>query len=150
MQKTPVFLLAIPCLALGMLALANCGGKPDSDSVQTPPAAAPTSSELDIKDTKVGTGAEALTGSRVSVHYTGTLLDGKKFDSSKDRGQPFTFTIGAGQVIKGWDQGVHGMKVGGVRELIIPPHLAYGERGAGGVIGPNATLKFEIELLGVE
>lgn len=101
------------------------------------------------EDTKVGTGAEAVTGSTVSVHYTGWLTDGTKFDSSKDRGQPFSFQIGSGQVIKGWDQGVTGMKVGGIRKLTIPPELGYGARGAGGVIPPNATLVFEVELLGV-
>jgi FKBP-type peptidyl-prolyl cis-trans isomerase len=103
--------------------------------------------ELVIEDLRVGNGAEATAGQTVSVHYTGTLTDGKKFDSSHDRGQPFKFKLGAGQVIKGWDQGVAGMKIGGVRKLTIPPHLGYGARGAGGVIGPNATLLFEVELL---
>ncbi|HTS18178.1 MAG TPA: FKBP-type peptidyl-prolyl cis-trans isomerase [Verrucomicrobiae bacterium] len=112
-----------------------------------PPTAAVT--ELKIEDTKVGTGDEAVTGKNVTVHYTGWLTDGTKFDSSKDHGQPFTFQLGAGQVIKGWDQGVVGMKVGGVRRLTIPPSLGYGENGAGGVIPPNATLVFEVELLGV-
>ena len=106
--------------------------------------------ELKKEDTKVGTGAEAVTGKSVSVHYTGWLTDGTKFDSSKDRGQPFSFQLGAGQVIKGWDQGVVGMKVGGIRKLTIPPELGYGARGAGGVIPPNATLVFEVELLGVQ
>lgn len=105
--------------------------------------------ELKIEDTKVGTGDEAVAGKSVMVHYTGWLTDGTKFDSSKDRGQPFSFQIGSGQVIKGWDQGVTGMKVGGVRKLTIPPELGYGARGAGGVIPPNATLVFEVELLGV-
>jgi len=107
-------------------------------------------------DTKVvtkilaeGDGARAVRHSRVSVHYTGWLKDGTKFDSSVDRGKPFEFTLGAGQVIPGWDQGVEGMKVGGKRELIIPPDLAYGKKGAGGVIPPEATLKFEIALLSV-
>ena len=105
--------------------------------------------ELKIEDSKVGTGAEAVTGKSVTVHYTGRLTDGTKFDSSKDRNQPFVFQLGGGQVIKGWDQGVVGMKVGGVRKLTIPPSLGYGDRGAGGVIPPNATLVFEVELLGV-
>ena len=105
--------------------------------------------ELIKEDTKVGTGDEAVAGKGVSVHYTGWLTDGTKFDSSKDRGTPFSFTIGSGQVIKGWDQGVTGMKVGGIRKLTIPPELGYGARGAGGVIPPNATLVFEVELLGV-
>ncbi|WP_342376888.1 FKBP-type peptidyl-prolyl cis-trans isomerase [Myxococcus stipitatus] len=104
---------------------------------------------LKIEDSKVGTGDEAKAGHTVSVHYVGTLTDGKKFDSSRDRGQPFSFKLGAGQVIQGWDQGVAGMKVGGVRKLTIPPDLGYGARGAGGVIPPNATLVFEVELLGV-
>jgi len=102
-----------------------------------------------MEDSKVGDGAVAEAGKQVSVHYTGWLTDGTKFDSSKDRGQPFTFQLGAGQVIKGWDQGVAGMKVGGVRKLTIPASLGYGASGAGGVIPPNATLVFEVELLGV-
>jgi len=106
--------------------------------------------ELQIEDIRVGTGAEAKAGQTVSVHYVGTLYDGgKKFDSSRDRGDHFKFPLGAGRVIKGWDQGVAGMKVGGLRKLTIPPHLGYGAAGAGGVIGPNATLVFEVELFGV-
>ncbi len=102
-------------------------------------------------DIKQGTGTEATTGKKVRVHYTGWLKDsGKKFDSSLDRGEPFTFTLGAGQVIKGWDEGVKGMKVGGKRRLEIPSDMAYGSRGAGGVIPPNATLIFDVELLGVQ
>ena len=104
---------------------------------------------LKIEDLEVGTGAKALPGKKVSVHYTGWLTDGKKFDSSVDRGRPFDFKLGAGQVIQGWDQGVAGMKVGGKRKLTIPPELGYGARGAGGVIPPNATLLFEVELLGI-
>jgi FKBP-type peptidyl-prolyl cis-trans isomerase len=108
-----------------------------------------TSSGLQYIDLKVGTGATAQAGQTVSVHYTGWLENGKKFDSSVDRGQPFSFPLGAGRVIKGWDEGVKGMKVGGKRKLIIPSNLGYGARGAGGVIPPNATLIFEVELLGL-
>lgn len=113
-----------------------------------------TPSGLQYVDLTVGNGDVAKAGDQVSVHYTGWLQKpdgnkGQKFDSSKDRGQPFQFALGQGQVIKGWDEGVQGMKIGGVRELIIPPALGYGQRGAGGVIPPNATLIFEVELLGV-
>ncbi len=107
------------------------------------------SDELQIQDIRVGDGAEAKAGHSVSVHYVGTLTTGNKFDSSRDRGRPFDFKLGAGQVIKGWDQGVAGMKIGGLRKLTIPPHLGYGAQGAGGVIPPNATLVFEVELLGL-
>ena len=113
-------------------------------------------STLESVDTTVGSGAEAVAGQRVRVHYTGWLYDpmasnnrGKKFDSSKDRGQPFSFGLGGGEVIRGWDEGVQGMKVGGTRVLTIPPEMGYGARGAGGVIPPNATLVFEVELLAV-
>ena len=105
--------------------------------------------KLQVEDMVVGTGAEAIKGKLVSVHYTGWLTEGKKFDSSKDRGQPFQFPLGRGHVIPGWDQGVEGMKVGGKRKLTIPPELGYGAQGAGGVIPANATLVFEVELLGV-
>ncbi len=114
------------------------------------------SDTLKIEDIVVGTGAEATAGKNVTVHYTGWLYDptqpnnrGKKFDSSKDRNDPFRFALGAGQVIRGWDEGFAGMKIGGKRVLIIPPAMGYGARGAGGAIPPNATLVFEVELLGV-
>jgi FKBP-type peptidyl-prolyl cis-trans isomerase len=108
-----------------------------------------TPSGLKYVDQTVGTGDVAAVGKNVSVHYTGWLENGKKFDSSVDRGQPFSFPLGAGRVIKGWDEGVQGMKVGGKRKLTIPSDLGYGSRGAGGVIPPNATLIFDVELLGV-
>jgi len=148
-------------LAAGALALLSLTPGPAagaSDSQAAPAAAAPaataaqekivtTASGLKYEDLTVGEGAEAKSGDRVEVHYTGWLENGTKFDSSVDRGKPFPFPLGAGRVIKGWDQGVAGMKVGGKRKLIIPPALGYGERGAGGVIPPNATLIFEVELL---
>lgn len=113
-----------------------------------------TPSGLQYEDTVVGNGEEARSGQYATVHYTGWLFEngeqGEKFDSSKDRGDPFEFALGAGMVIRGWDEGVQGMKIGGTRVLIIPPELGYGARGAGGVIPPNATLKFEVELLAAE
>ncbi len=112
-----------------------------------------TPSGLQYEDTTVGDGATAQAGQHVTVHYTGWLyqdgVQGAKFDSSKDRRDPFQFALGAGMVIRGWDEGVAGMKVGGARTLIIPPGLGYGARGAGGVIPPNATLKFDVELLAI-
>lgn len=108
-----------------------------------------TASGLQYVDLVVGTGDAAVAGKTATVHYTGWLTNGKKFDSSVDRGQPFSFPLGAGRVIKGWDEGVQGMKVGGKRKLTIPSDLGYGARGAGGVIPPNATLVFDVELLGV-
>ena len=109
-----------------------------------------TSSGLQYDDLLVGQGAVAQSGQLVSVHYTGCLTDGRKFDSSLDRGDPFSFHLGQGQVIAGWDEGVQGMQIGGKRKLTIPPDLGYGRYGAGGVIPPDATLVFEVELLGVE
>lgn len=112
-----------------------------------------TPSGLQFEDTVVGAGDEARAGQHVTVHYTGWLYEngqaGRKFDSSKDRNDPFVFPLGAGHVIRGWDEGVQGMKVGGTRRLVIPADLGYGARGAGGVIPPNATLLFEVELLSV-
>jgi len=134
-------------------ALAFIAGGTSSALAQTGKAMT-TPSGLQITDTKVGTGATPKTGQTCVMHYTGWLYEngqkGKKFDSSVDRGEPFEFPIGAGRVIKGWDEGVATMKVGGKRTLIIPPELGYGARGAGGVIPPNATLIFDVELLGLK
>ncbi len=105
--------------------------------------------ELEIEDQIIGDGEEAVAGQTVEVHYTGWLTDGAKFDSSHDRNETFSFKLGGGQVIAGWDQGVAGMKIGGARKLTIPPEMGYGERGAGGVIPPNATLVFKVELIGL-
>ncbi len=122
--------------------------KPVPTTTKTKQAMITTSSGLQYVDTVAGTGAAPTKGQTVTVHYTGTLQDGKKFDSSRDRGQPFQFKIGVGQVIKGWDEGVGTMKVGGRRQLVIPPALGYGARGIG-PIPPNSTLLFDVELLGV-
>jgi FKBP-type peptidyl-prolyl cis-trans isomerase len=112
--------------------------------------AQPAAADLEITDLVVGTGAIAETGKSVTVHYRGTLKDGTEFDSSRKHGAPFSFSLGAGEVIAGWDKGVKGMKVGGKRKLVVPPGMAYGEQGTGGVIPPNATLTFEVELLDVK
>jgi peptidylprolyl isomerase len=150
-------------VALTLMGVAGCTKKEDTATTAESTSTATTSTtasevavapaaggELKMEDVKVGTGKEAVAGKRVTVHYTGTLTDGKKFDSSLDRKQPFSFNLGKGEVIQGWDQGVAGMKEGGKRKLTIPSHLGYGERGAGSVIPPNATLLFDVELLKVE
>ena len=137
-----------------LLALVLFAAAATPASAQTQGKTMTTASGLQIADTKVGTGAQPQTGQTCIMHYNGWLYDngtkGAKFDSSLDRGEPFEFAIGQGQVIKGWDEGVATMKVGGKRTLIIPPQLGYGARGAGGVIPPNATLIFDVELLGVK
>jgi FKBP-type peptidyl-prolyl cis-trans isomerase len=123
---------------------------PNKPAAAAPGAPAANVTELQKVDLVVGNGAEAVKGKRVTVHYTGTLTDGSKFDSSVDRGDPFKFNLGAGMVIKGWDEGVAGMKVGGKRKLTIPYQMAYGEEGRPPKIPPKATLIFDVELLGVE
>jgi FKBP-type peptidyl-prolyl cis-trans isomerase FkpA len=129
---------------------APLGVDPTAGSTSTAPSKTPKPAGLQIKDTKVGKGVAAKAGDTVTVDYTGWLMDGTKFDSSVDRNQPFQFTLGNGDVIKGWDLGVVGMKVGGTRQLIIPPSLAYGEEGVTGTIPVNATLKFQVKLLAIQ
>jgi FKBP-type peptidyl-prolyl cis-trans isomerase FkpA len=152
--RTFTFICALTLLPL----VAACSGDDSGSDEAQPPAMSDSGiTTLQQTDTKPGSGAEARAGMTVRVHYTGWLYDaaapdkrGKKFDSSKDGGMPFDFPLGAGQVIEGWDKGVAGMKVGGTRVLTIPPAMGYGSRGAGGVIPPNATLLFEVELLDVK
>ena len=148
MKKTAWLIAAVAAIALSTLPAAADEKKGGEPKMQKSP------SGLQWEDVKVGTGASPKTGQTCVMHYTGWLWEdgakGKKFDSSVDRGQPFEFPLGQGRVIKGWDEGVATMKVGGKRNLLIPPQLGYGARGAGGVIPPNATLFFEVELLGVK
>ena len=151
MEKKYLFVIVfLAVLAIGGGIYVFATKQPVAPSDNITPTATQEMEELKIEDITVGTGAEAVAGKNVTVHYTGTLTDGTKFDSSVDRGTPFTFSLGAGEVIQGWDRGVAGMKVGGKRKLTIPSSLGYGERGAGGVIPPNATLIFDVELLKVE
>ncbi len=158
-SRATMRLLVSLMAVFALLLLGGCGGEPEAtvpqDPIQQEPAApqeAPQAEEveeLQIEDLEAGEGPEAKSGDTVDVHYTGWLTDGTKFDSSLDRGQPFSFTIGQGRVIPGWDQGVPGMQVGGKRKLTIPPHMGYGERGAPPAIPPNSTLVFEVELLAI-
>ncbi len=154
-------LVSVALLSAGLIV--GCSAQPEATAPQegaqpapqatpepTAPGATEDVTELKIEDTVVGKGPEAKAGDTVSVHYSGFLTDGSPFDSSLASGQPFEFQLGAGDVIPGWDQGVAGMKVGGKRKLTIPPDLAYGAAGAGGVIPPNATLVFDVELLEIK
>ena len=157
MKTTTLLTLAVALS--GSIFMAACSDK--AATTGTTGTSSPQATDIKMvdlvkTDVKVGDGAEATAGKMVSVHYTGWLYDeaaadkhGKKFDSSRDRGQPFQFPLAGGQVIKGWDEGVQGMKIGGQRTLVIPAEMGYGARGAGGVIPPNATLVFDVELLGV-
>lgn len=146
-------LAALAASTVLAVSLSACSKSVEEPKEDFKPAVAkplpPGPEKLDIQDEVVGQGQEAKTGDEVSVHYTGTLMDGKKFDSSRDRGDPFKFKLGQGQVIKGWDQGVVGMKVGGKRKLVIPSALGYGEKGSPPTIPPGAGLKFDVELLAI-
>jgi len=151
-QKATVILLLTLSIALLAQTKKPAKGPAKTPDGPTKVAGKPvtTSSGLEYWEIKKGTGALAQQGKNVSVHYTGWLTDGKEFDSSRDSGEPISFQLGTGQVIKGWDEGIAGMKVGGKRQLRIPPALAYGQRGFGSSIPPNATLVFDVELMGVK
>lgn len=165
MSKHRALSLVVGLFLIAAVSVSGCRPTP-SESPQEPAPSEPTSSqeatppepegdseqvtELRIEDIVVGEGRAAKTGDRVSVHYTGRLTDGKKFDSSRDSGRPFEFVLGQGEVIRGWDEGIVGMKVGGQRKLTVPPDMAYGEEGYPGVIPPNATLVFDVELLSIQ
>ena len=157
MRRDHWLLFLIPALVLALVA--GCAREHDAGSSDGTAATGKRATEVDVhttasglqyEDLRLGDGAEPQKGQAVTVQYTGWLADGTKFDSSRDRSQPFRFRLGQGQVITGWDEGVATMKVGGVRRLTIPPDLGYGARGAGGVIPPNATLTFEVELLAIQ
>jgi FKBP-type peptidyl-prolyl cis-trans isomerase FkpA len=150
--KTLALASALVVGGVGGVGLSSCSKKQDAAApAASTGAAAPQGGGLIIEEVKLGDGVVATKGKTVSVHYTGVLTNGTKFDSSLDRGQPIVFPLGTGRVIKGWDQGIEGMKVGGKRKLTIPPELAYGARGTpGGPIPPNATLVFDVELVAVQ
>jgi peptidylprolyl isomerase len=148
-EKIMVLLLLIAAVSIPACSQKEAVSSDKAAEAQNLPGMVKTASGLSYVDLVKGTGSSPTPGKKVTVHYTGWLQDGTKFDSSVDHGQPFTFVIGEGQVIPGWDEGVMSMKVGGKRKLVIPPDLGYGATGAGGVIPPNATLTFEVELLDV-
>ncbi len=137
-------------IAAGLVACQNPSGSSAPQGAGRPQPAGEPAANLKVDELQQGSGAEAVAGKTVSVHYTGWLTNGNKFDSSRDRGQPIEFVLGRGMVIKGWDQGVTGMKVGGRRKLTIPPELAYGDRGAGAAVPPQSTLLFDVELIDVK
>src|ERR1700694_1341829 len=149
MLKSACLIAIVIFMAIALFAQSGTKKPDNSAPTKVTGDGTKTADGLQYWDIKVGTGPVATAGQTVKVHYTGWLTNGKKFDSSVDRGEPFTFNLGGGQVIKGWDEGVAGMKVGGKRQLRIPPALAYGDRGAGGAVPPNATLIFDVDLLGV-
>jgi FKBP-type peptidyl-prolyl cis-trans isomerase FkpA len=142
MSRTPFLASLVALSALSLVALPAAAPREEPPFTKLP-------SGLEIQDLRVGEGAEAVSGATVGVHYTGWLADGKQFDSSRDRGKPLSFRLGAGMVIRGWDEGIAGMKVGGLRRLRIPPELAYGERGSPGTVPSQATILTEIELVAV-